>query len=629
MEKESFEDEEVAYLLNKWYVPIKVDREERPDVDHLYMTVCQALTGHGGWPLTVILTPEQKPFFAGTYFPKTPRYGQPGLMDILHRVAQVWRDEREQAENAGEKITQALQTQLLQSEQGEWAEDVLEEAYKQFDSSFDEKWGGFGGAPKFPRPHDLMFLLRYWKQEKEPRALAMVEKTLEGMRQGGIYDHVGYGFARYAVDEKWLVPHFEKMLYDNALLAYAYLEAYQVTKKEVYAQTAREIFSYVLRDMTAPEGGFYSAEDADSEGVEGKFYVWTPDEVKEVLGEDEGALYCRCYDISEAGNFEGKNIPHLIGEDVSSLATKYGLSEDVLVSRLEVSRQKLFDARKGRIHPHKDDKVLTAWNGLMIAALAKGTRVLGDMQYADAAVKALQFIEEKLVRNDGRLLARWRDGEAGILAYVDDYAYLTWGLIELYEATFEPRFLKRALELSEAMMDLFRDEEEGGLFFTGKDGEELLTRTKETSDGATPSGNSVASLNLLRLARLTADPDWDQQAQAQLSAFATTMKNAPMAYTFTLMAVQFSYVNPMEIVISGRAGDRGTNEMIRHVQETFLPGAVLIYRPIEKTDEIIQLVPFIAEQSPLEGQPTAYICRKFACERPITSLAELEQWILH
>ncbi|SFS41989.1 thioredoxin domain-containing protein [Marininema halotolerans] len=624
MEKESFEDEEVAYLLNEWYVPIKVDREERPDVDHLYMTVCQALTGHGGWPLTVILTPEQKPFFAGTYFPKTPRYGQPGLMDILHRVAQVWKDEREQAENAGEKITQALQTQLLHSEQGEWAEEVLAEAYHEFASTFDEQWGGFGGAPKFPRSHDLMFLLRYWLTHKDSKALSMVEKTLEGMRQGGIYDHIGYGFARYAVDEKWQVPHFEKMLYDNALLAYTYLEAYQATKKETYAQTAREIFTYVLRDMTAPEGGFYSAEDADSEGVEGKFYVWTPMEVKQVLGEVEGEFFCRCYDIREDGNFEGKSIPNRIGQSMASLVSQFNMTEEELSTRLEEGRKRLFDVREGRLRPHKDDKVLTAWNGLMIAALAKGARVLGEEKYAEAAIRSLTFIEQKLVREDGRLLARWRDGEAGILAYLDDYALLSWGLIELYEATFQPQYIQKALKRSEEMLALFADEEEGGLFFTGGDSEQLLTRTKETTDGAMPSGNGVATLNLLRLARITADPAWDRRAQRQLSAFAKTMSNAPMAYTFTLMAVQFTFANPMEVVISSKAKDATTKKMLRLVQEAFLPNAILLYQSEELKDEIAHILPHTTEQLPLVEQATAYICQQYACERPMTSLSELE-----
>ncbi|MFC4075955.1 thioredoxin domain-containing protein [Salinithrix halophila] len=624
MERESFEEEEVAYLLNEWYVPVKVDREERPDVDNLYMTVCQALTGHGGWPLTVILTPEKKPFFAGTYFPKTARYGQPGLMDVLQRVGQVWKDEREKAMDVGERITQAIQTELKTTESGVLSEEMLKEAYNQFASSFDEQWGGFGPEPKFPRPHDLLFLLRYWKQNKEEKALEMVEGTLEAMRRGGIYDHVGFGFARYSVDKEWLVPHFEKMLYDNALLAYAYLEAFQVTRKETYAQTVREIFTYVLRDMTDAEGGFYSAEDADSEGVEGKFYVWTPAEVTEILGEQEGTLFCSCFDITADGNFEGHSIPNLIGRDLPAVAEEHGLNEEELARRLEAARKKLFEAREQRIHPHKDDKVLTSWNGLMIAALAKGARVLGEERYAEAAGKAAIFIRKRLTREDGRLLARWRDGEAAIPAYVDDYANLAWGLIELYEATFEPDHLKEALKLSEAMLDLFGDEKEGGFFFYGKDGEELLTRTKETYDGATPSGNSVAALNLIRLARFTGDPEWESRAETQLKAFAGSVKKAPIAYSFYLTALQFALGDPMEIVISGHNEDEITQEMIRLVQKAFLPGSVLLYRPEGKAEEITHLVPYTAEQHTVDRKPAAYICRNFACERPVTLLTELE-----
>ncbi|OYD07132.1 thioredoxin domain-containing protein [Paludifilum halophilum] len=627
MERESFEDEEVAHLLNRWFVSIKVDREERPDVDHIYMSVCQALTGHGGWPLTIIMTPEKKPFFAGTYFPKTSMYGHNGLMEVLERIAQAWKDDRWKVLDVGEKITHAVQTQLKVTQAGELNHEVLEQAYRHFASSFDSEYGGFGGAPKFPRPHDFLFLLRYWKQEKETKALEMVEKTLDAMHRGGIYDHIGYGFARYSVDEKWLVPHFEKMLYDNALLAYVYLEAYQVTNQEVYARVAREIFSYVLRDMTSPEGGFYSAEDADSEGVEGKFYVWTPEEVKKVLGDEEGSLFCDSYDITPKGNFEGKSIPNRIQGSLTSIASRHRLSEEELRDKLEESRQKLFEAREERIHPHKDDKVLTSWNGLMIAALAKGARVLGEEIYAEAAEKAVEWILRELRRSDGRLLARYRDGEAAILGYVDDYAFLTWGLIELYEATFQPENLKEAIRLSEEMLELFGDKEEGGLYFYGKDAEELLTRTKEVYDGATPSGNSVAALNLMRLARITGDPEWGKKADRQLKAFAGSVQQAPMAFSFFLTAFQFAAGPSKEIVIAGPEGDEATQSMLRRVQSDFLPEAVILFRPEGKADEITRLVPFTAEQRPIDGRATAYICRNYACRSPVTSLVELQEAI--
>ncbi|SMO90401.1 thioredoxin domain-containing protein [Melghirimyces algeriensis] len=628
MERESFEDDEVAHLLNREFVSIKVDREERPDVDHIYMTVCQALTGHGGWPLTVIMTPEKEPFFAGTYYPKKAVQGRPGLMDILEQVAQTWKDEREKVLDVGKKITRAVQTQLKVTESGEIAQEEQMEAYRQFKSSYDPQYGGFGQAPKFPRPHDFLFLLRYWKEQDEPFALSMVEHTLDAMRRGGIYDHIGYGFARYSVDKQWLVPHFEKMLYDNAMLAVAYLEAYQATNDESYAITAREIFTYVLRDMTSSEGGFYSAEDADSEGEEGKFYVWTPEEVKDVLGEEEGTLFCEYYDITPHGNFEKKkSIPNRIDQSLEGFASRKELSETELQKRLEESRQKLFQAREGRVHPHKDDKILTSWNGLMIAALGKGARVLGEEKYAQAAEKAAEFILTKLRNEKGRLLARYRDGEAGILGYVDDYAFLVWGLIELYEATFRPTYLRSALELTHDMLDLFADQEEGGLYFTGKDGEALLTRTKEIYDGATPSGNSVASLNLARLARITGDPELRDEADRQIQAFAGSVSRAPMAFSFFLTAVQFFQGKPKEIVIAGPSGERETEGMLRYVQKKFMPEAVLLFNPEGEGEELTQLVPFVAEQQPADGRATAYVCENYACKTPATTLQELMEQV--
>ncbi|PTM57806.1 hypothetical protein C8J48_0368 [Desmospora activa DSM 45169] len=625
MERESFEDDEVAELLNREYISIKVDREERPDVDHLYMAVCQALTGHGGWPLTVILTPEQKPFFAGTYFPKVSRYGQSGLMDVLERIAQAWTSEREKVETTGEQIARALQTQIKETEGGELTPEIIKEGYQQFVSSFDDQYGGFGSAPKFPRPHDLLFLLRYWREQKEEKALHMVEKTLDSMRHGGMFDHIGFGFARYSVDEKWLVPHFEKMLYDNALLALAYLEAFQATQKEEYAQVAREIFSYVLRDMTSPEGGFYSAEDADSEGVEGKFYVWTPTEVKEVLGEEKGKRFCQCFDITPSGNFEGNSIPNQIAVSLSAVATRYGMVEEALREELEESRKRLFAAREKRVHPYKDDKILTSWNGLMIAALARGARVLQDESYRQAAEKAVQFILASLRREDGRLLARYRDGEAAVLAYVDDYANFVWGLLEMYDATFSPSYLDHALTLSQAMLTLFSDEEEGGLFFYGNDAEQLLARHKEAYDGAMPSGNAVAAYNLMRIAHITGSPEWMEQADRQLKSFAGTIRRAPLAFSFFLIAVQMAMGTTREIVIAGSDGDEKTEAMLHEVQTAYLPEAVLIYRSKETADVIARLAPFTVEQTAVNGKATAYICENFACRQPVTSLAELQE----
>lgn len=625
MERESFEDEEVADLLNREFVSVKVDREERPDVDQLYMSVCQALTGHGGWPLTVILTPEQKPFFAGTYFPKRNRMGHRGLMEILERITQAWKQERNQVEEMVQRLADALQTQLTEMEEGALSPEPIREGVRQLESSFDDRYGGFGAAPKFPRPHDYLFLLRVWREQGNEKALQMVEQTLNAMRSGGIFDHIGFGFSRYSVDEKWLVPHFEKMLYDNALLALAYLEAYQATGNERFARVAREIFHYVLRDMTDDEGGFYSAEDADSEGEEGKFYVWSPEEVYAVLGKERGVRFCEAYDITAHGNFEGKSIPNQIGLDSVALASRYGLSEEAWSAELEDSRQRLFQAREERVHPHKDDKILTSWNGLMIVTLARGARVLGEDRYREAAERAFRFVWNTLRREDGRLLARYRDGEAAIPAYLDDYANLVWALLELYETTLEADYLEKALMLTKSMLDLFGDEGKGGFFFTGRDGERLLARNKEVYDGATPSGNAVAAYNLVRIAHMTGSAEWTEQAEKQLTAFMNTVKRAPVAYSFFLTALQGALGTSREIVIAGAVDDPTTQAMIRLVQRAYLPEAVLLFRPMGKTESLDHLAPFTNEQNAIDGRPTAYVCQNRSCHQPVHTVDELKE----
>ncbi|MDQ7794545.1 MAG: thioredoxin domain-containing protein [bacterium] len=615
MERESFEDEEVAAILNRHYVPVKVDREERPDLDHVYMTACQALTGQGGWPLTVILDPDHRPFFAGTYFPKRSKWGKPGLLDLLERVAKLWREDREGLLEAGERITALLQTHLSRTTGGQITADVIPKAYRRLESQFDPEYGGFGRAPKFPTPSNLTFLLRYHRQAGEARALAMVETTLRAMRQGGIWDHVGFGFARYSTDRQWLVPHFEKMLYDNALLATVYLEAYQVTGDREYAGVARDIFTYVLRDMTGPEGGFYSSEDADSEGEEGKFYLWTPAEVRQVLGEELAHLYCRFLDITEAGNFEGKNIPNRLrspwqpGGDIAGV--------------LEGARARLLEARSRRERPLKDDKVLTGWNALMVVALARGHRVLKDPSYARAAERALDFIETRLRRADGRLLARYRDGEAAFPAYLDDHAFLTWALLEMYEAVFDPAYLERALQVNQDTLELFGDDN-GGLFFYGQDAETLIARPKELQDGALPAGNSVAALNLYRLARLTGREDLKEAADRQLEAFAGQVAEIPAASPHFLMALQFSLGPPMEVAVAGKGGAPDTKRLLDVLQRAFLPNAVLVLVPDGPGRAKLEtLAPFVKDLRPRDGQPAAYVCEDYACRAPVTEPAEL------
>jgi len=625
MERESFEDEEVAEVLNQHFIAIKVDREERPDVDHIYMNVCQAITGHGGWPLTIFMTPEKKPFYAGTYFPKQGRGRMVGLMELLAHFVEKWEKEQQVMRESSEQIIDAITPRLNQFVSGELDEGLVEQAYKQFVNSYDQQYGGFNQAPKFPTPHQYMFLLRYYSKTKDKNALEMVENSLNAMFSGGIYDHIGFGFSRYSTDRKWLVPHFEKMLYDNALLAYTCLETYQVTKNKAFAEVSEQIFTYLLRDMQDSAGGFYSAEDADSEGVEGKFYVWSKEEVLNILGDKLGELFCEVYNISAEGNFEGNSIPNLLNTSLGDIAKENSLSIDELKQQLEAGRKKLFMIREQRIHPHKDDKILTAWNGLLIAALAKGAQVLNRPEFSSAADRAIEFIFKKLRSESGRLLARYRDGEAKYPAYLDDYAFMIWGLIEQYEATYDAKYLQSALELNQQLKDLFWDEANGGYFFYGSDSESLFARPKEIYDGALPSGNSVAALNLLRLARITGDPTLEEDGEKQLKAFVGTVKEYPSVYPFFLSSLLFSIGPTKEIVISGNLED--TDEMLRQLKEKFLPNAVILFHPEEGQSAIEKIAPFIAEQKAINGQPTVYICENFACQKPITEIAELLQKI--
>lgn len=626
MAHESFEDQTVADMLNKDFISIKVDREERPDVDHIYMAVCQAMTGQGGWPLTVFLTPEKKPFFAGTYFPRSRKYNRAGMVEIVAQIADKWKEDADRIREVGDQVIQETTSRLLEHRTGgEVSEETLHEAFRLYDKMFDPVYGGFGSSPKFPTSHNLSFLLRYYQKTGNARALEIVEKTLDSMHRGGMYDHIGFGFSRYSTDEKWLLPHFEKMLYDNALLIMTYIEAYQVTGKAKYAEVAEQIITYVLRDMTDEGGAFYSAEDADSEGEEGKFYVWTLDEVVDVLGVDEGDLYGELYDITESGNFEGHNIPNLIETTMESLAKRKQIPLDELKLRIEAARVKLFAHREKRIHPGKDDKILTAWNGLMIAALSKAARALDKPAYAEAAAKAAEFLLRELRREDGRLLARYRDGEAAFLGYVDDYAFLVWGLIELYEAMFELRYLREAVQLNADMLRFFGDEEKGGLFFYGSDAEQLLTRPKEIYDGAMPSGNAAAALNLLRLSRLTYDAKLSQAADVQLQAFAGAVAAYPPGHALTLAALDFAYGEASEIVIAGDPAKPQTQHMLRTVQRQYLPNALLILHPPGAAgEEVRKLIPLVQDKQPLGGQATAYVCQNFAYQAPTQDLEELE-----
>ena len=631
MAHESFEDPEVARLMNEAFVNIKVDREERPDIDDVYMTVCQMTTGSGGWPLTILMTPDRKPFFAGTYFPRESRLGRIGMVDLVPRIAEMWKHRRDELVDSAERITAAL-SQAGAAAPGETLDaEVLTRGYRQLADSFDASAGGFGGAPKFPTPTHLTFLLRYGRRTGDAPALAMVEATLRPMRRGGVYDHVGFGFHRYSTDAQWLVPHFEKMLYDQALMTLACVETFGATGRDEYADLAREILTYVLRDMTDDTGGFYSAEDADSEGEEGKFYLWSPEELRDVLGDDEGRLIARVFNVTDEGNFvdpvhggrTGRSILHRTAP-LDELAETLKLPPDALTRRVSAARQKLFDARERRVRPHKDDKVLADWNGLMIAALAKASRALGEPDYAAAAGRAARFVLDHMRDDDGRLLHRYRAGRAGVAGHLDDYAFVVWGLIELYQTDFDPAWLRQALALSDAMVRHFADEEHGGFFFTADDAEALLVRRKDAYDGAVPSGNSVAALNLLRLARLTGRTALESRADRTLRAFAGSIRRTPVAHTQFLAAVDFAVAGGFEVVVAGPADRDDTVAMLAALGREFLPNTVVVFRPTDQEDpEIVALAPYTAAHAPVDGRAAAYVCRDFVCDQPTTDPAEM------
>lgn len=632
MEEESFSDTEIAEILNKHFIAIKVDREERPDIDKIFMNITQAVTGGGGWPMTIIMTPDRKPFFAGTYFPKTEQFGKPGLLQILPAIAETWKNERKKVSDIAKEWNTAISGLTFESPGPFPGKEIVSEAYYKLSSSFDSKQGGFLFQPvKFPLPSNITFLLRYWYGTKNKDALEMVEKTLTKMRLGGIYDHIGFGFHRYSTDNNWLVPHFEKMLYDQALISLAYIEAYQATGNEFYSETAREIFEYVIRDMSSPEGAFYSAEDADIDGEEGKFYLWSKKEIIDVLGKSEGEFFSDIFNIEEDGNYReqitgektGKNIPHLISELPSIDRTK-GMNLSYLQKRIESNRKKLFEIRKKRIRPFKDDKILTDWNGLMIASLAKASVVLNEKNYAGKAKKAADFVLANLRENNGRLLKRYRNGEAGLTSHLDDYAFLTFGLIELYEATFETRYLKEAISLNNIMLDDFWDKEKGGFFFSPLDNEKLLIKTKEIYDGVTPSGNSAAVMNLLRLSKMTGNKEYKKIAEETIKAFAGEIESAPYVYTYLMSAIDYA-VNPgFEIVIAGDLQRDDAKEMLSAVRKKYLPNAVIIFRPdTSKQPEISNLATYAKDMRALNGKATAYVCRNFACNLPTTDLNKM------
>ncbi|HED64334.1 MAG TPA: thioredoxin domain-containing protein [Planctomycetes bacterium] len=628
MEKESFEDDDVAALLNAGFICIKVDREERPDLDHVFMSVTQALTGSGGWPMTVVMTPDQEPFLAGTYFPKTGRFGRPGMMELLPKITQAWRQDRTNILKSAKDVSNWMKNIGTGNPGEDLGPEVLDLAYQRFAARFDATFGGFGSEPpKFPVPHNLLFLMRYSQRAAQPHALEMALETLRAMRRGGIYDQIGYGFHRYSTDQRWLVPHFEKMLYDQALHTMAYTAAWQLTGEATFEETAREVIEYVLRDMTSPEGGFYSAEDADSEGVEGLFYLWTRDEIDDVLGKEDADLFAKAYGIREDGNFRdeasgesvGRNIPHLVHLP-REVAAEKGIDAKSFRGRIERMREKLFAAREERVHPLKDDKILTDWNGLMIAALARAAQAFGDDEYAEAARAAAEFALANLVDDKGRLMKRYRAGRAGLPGTLDDYAFLSFGLIELYETTFEVRYLEAAIAITDQMIAHFADEKGGGFFLSADDGDELLgVRGKEAYDGAIPAGNSIAAWNLLRLARITGRTAYEERAAGCMRSFSKTVARSPTAHTQLLAAVDFSLGPTFEVVIAGDPGAADTKALVRAFHARFAPNKVLLLRPPGETPAIARIAPFTKDQVPGENA-TAFVCRDYTCKLPTSDV---------
>ena len=604
MAHESFEDETVAQAVNAAFLPVKVDREERPDVDAVYMAACLAMNGSGGWPLTVLLTPDQKPFWAGTYLPKDQ------LLHLLRKAARLWREDRAGVLATGDTLTAHLQ-QEGQTRPGTPSRELVRQAVSQFAQSYDERWGGFGAAPKFPTPHNLIFLLRYAQLAKEEHAREMALHTLNNMYRGGLFDHVGGGFSRYSTDQHWLVPHFEKMLYDNALLALAYTEAFQHARCPIYGEITRRTLDYVLRELSGPQGGFCCGQDADSDGVEGKYYALTPDELAQALGGVDGLRFCQWYGITPEGNFEGKSIPNLLGQS----------QFDQDPEDMAALREQMYAYRLSRTALHRDDKVLTAWNGLAMAALARAGLVLDEPWYLDAARQTAEFLAEKLTTSDGRLLARWRDGDAAHPGKLDDYAFLAYGLLELYSATFDASYLTRAVGLADCLLKLFFDGERGGFYPYASNGEQLLTRTKEAYDGAMPSGNSIAALVLFRLSRLTGEMRWREAADLQLSWLAGAAEGYPAGHSFAMLACLEELWPTAELVITAQ---KPPEELRGFLREAPRLGLTVLVKTQENAGTLAALAPFTKDY-PIPAQGAQYyLCQGGACAQPVDSIPELK-----
>ena len=623
MAHESFEDEDIARLMNDNFINIKVDREERPDLDQIYMSAVQMMTGHGGWPMTMFLTPEGVPFYGGTYYPPADRYNMPGFPRVLLSVAEAYRSQTDQVANTATAMLGELRRMGLAEESREvLTAEVLDNASRRIVANYDRVHGGFGGAPKFPPAMTLEFLLQTHYRNHSDEILSIVTETCHKMAEGGMYDQLGGGFHRYSVDAKWLVPHFEKMLYDNALLSRLYLHVYQLTREEFYRRIAEEILDYVVREMTDASGGFYSSQDADSEGEEGKFFVWSQQEVLALLGQPDGAIFSDYYDVTEHGNFEGHNILH-VKASLEAVALKHGVSVERASEIIEASRLKLFDIRETRIKPGRDEKILTAWNGLMLASFAEASAILDRADYGDVARANAKFLLSQL-KKDGLLLRTHKAGASKLNAYLEDYANLIHGLLALYESTGELEWFENAVELADKMIEQFWDDEAGGFFFTGKSHERLIVRSKEWFDNATPSGNSVAALSLLRLSLLTANDDYRRRATTVLRLMADQVRRYPSAFGFTLTALDFYLSSPLEVAIVGTRSDNRLDGLIRTFWGRYLPNRVLALCT-NSFEAAASRIPLLDGRNTLETQPTAFVCEGYSCKTPALTAEDLEQ----
>src|SRR3989440_1098743 len=621
MEHESFENEEIARLMNENFINIKVDREERPDLDQIYMTAVQMMTGQGGWPMTMFLTPQGVPFYGGTYFPPADRYNMPGFPRVLLSVAEAYRSQPEQVANTANSMLGELRRIGLAEESRDLlTPEILESAYRRIARNYDEVNGGFGRAPKFPRAMTLEFFLHTYYRNGSEDALEMVKDTARKMAEGGMYDQLGGGFHRYSVDAKWLVPHFEKMLYDNALLSRLYLHVYQLTKDESARRTAEETLDYVVREMTDRSGGFYSSQDADSEGEEGKFFVWSRPEIVELLGEQEASIFCAYYDVTDGGNFEGQNILH-VNSSLNEVARNHGITADRAQQIIDNGRRKLFEIREKRVKPGRDEKILTAWNGLMLASFAEAGAILNRADYREVARSNARFLLTDLQR-DGLLLRTYKDGQAKLNGYLEDYASLIDGLISLYEATGELEWIEGGITLAEKMINQFWNDEAGAFFFTGQTHEQLIVRTKEWLDNATPSGNSLAASALLRLSALTENDDYRRRATTVLRLVTDQMRRYPSAFGFALTALDFYLSSPLEIVIVGNGSDPRFAELVRGLWQEYIPNRV-IATCTEEFDRAAEIIPPLRGRNTMNTQPTAYVCQAKTCQAPAYSAEEI------